>query len=325
MSESGGEPILEIPEAERQHVKLKIIPERQMMVMRVRNVDSGKFRQRSLNLKQPDLKERAHEFIVMHRTSSAAPSSVDTAEVTHNASMLSDLADQAMTASKFPILQEQYPLTMLEDLPVSVSDNKFMASSFLLVGQSRISGKTKLLTEMYKTWFKKKKNLITVVFAANPQNPLYRKFKKALIFNQFNQEILDNLRTIQRATDNHYTFVIILDDIVSTRYREFLNEAVLTYRNSNIYIIISTQYYALISPSARTNFSWVFMGKFARPEAIEKMSKTLLLDFPGRKVEDKFRNYSYLTRATDEGDGTWTNRWIVLSADGEEYNMEVTA
>jgi len=308
--------VIDVPTSEDGHVKGKVDTTRKSVVLEVRSGDTGRFRRRTLMLNDPELKEKAHEFI--SSTRKVTP-------IIEEAKAVSEVADRGLAKSRLVQLYNEFPETDLEDLPVPVGASKYMALSFLILGQSRMSGKTKLLTQMYKTWFKPHKNWITILFAANLQNPLYEKFKKALRFNEFHEGILDQLRTIQRATDNHYTFVVILDDIVSTKHREFLNEAVLTYRNSNIYIIISTQYYALISPSARTNFSWMFLGKFTRPEAIEKMSKGVLMDFPGRRPEDKWPNYAYLTRADhDAEEDEWTNRWIVDSSDGTRFSTAVT-
>jgi len=307
---------LEIESGEERNVKIRIVPEKHTLVLRVREGDSSRFRQKTLMLKDPELKTKAHDFIAIQRASAGA---VGEAMTIRNA------ANTAMANSQLVLLEHEFPVTELEDLPVSIGENKYMASSFLILGQSRMSGKTKLLTQMHKQWFKKKKWTV-VIFAANLQNPLYEKFKGALKFDCFHEEILERLRAIQRGTDNAYNFVIILDDIVSTKHKQFLNEAVLTYRNSNIYIIISTQYYGLIAPSARTNFTWMFLGKFSRPEAIEKMSKGVLMDFPGKRPEDKWRNYAYLTRTDhDEEEEEWTNRWIVDSADGQRFSVPVKA
>lgn len=308
------EPVLEISDEHLPYVKTVINSEKNNMILYVKNADTGRPHQRTISIADPKFKEKAHDFIALHRTKTGKQEAAK--EIARE---LVELADKVMTNKDLTRLHNEFPETKLEDLPVMIGTNKYMASSFLIIGQSRMSGKTKLLVSMYKTWFKKHKDWIVILFAGNPQNELYAKFKRALIFDRFNEEILENLREIQRKTNNHYTFVIILDDILSMRYRHFLEESVLTYRNSNIYMIIATQYYTLVSPAARTNFTWLFLGKFSRAEAIEKMSKSILLTFPGRTPQQKFQNYKYLTREDRED---WTNRWIVMSSDDQTYSLE---
>lgn len=182
----------------------------------------------------------------------------------------------------------------------------------LVLGQSYVSGKTHLITQSLWPIFRDSGHY-TILFAKNPQNPLYEDLindPTTLVLHMMDDTILQVVADIQRLTRNKHPCLFIFDDIVTLR-RNIVNELILSLRNSRISTIMSTQYPTLIHPSARGNFSYLFLGHYTRDEPIESIYKTFLRGH-GKPAVMASKYKQHIPE----------HSWLVIDPDDHEYLLQ---
>jgi len=102
---------------------------------------------------------------------------------------------------------------------------------------------------------------------------------------------------INKETDNHYPFLVVIDDCPTVRNDKELLRLATIYRNSAVSSIVCCQNITMLNPTARSNINFILLFKMNNTEAIESVIKTYLRGyFPsGWRMEDKIRFYREIT------------------------------
>lgn len=133
-------------------------------------------------------------------------------------------------------------------------------NTIAIFGSSK-RGKTTLMMKLYKKYFKSKDSINTL-FSGNPQLKIYKGDSKLLVTHGFNNHHADYIRLqhyVNVETNNEYKFVNLFDDIIDQKHAPVINNMMLTYRNSNISLIMALQYVYLLSKQNRANVNHIFV------------------------------------------------------------------
>lgn len=185
-----------------------------------------------------------------------------------------DLDISNNVVNSLPDLMLDHPLIGNEYQPGS-------GNSICLIGSSK-SGKSTILKAIYNKYFKetpKKRNLISMLFSVNSHATVYNDMPGVLKINKFDrngQKMINQLKKVNMLEKNKYNYLVMLDDIVDSKYSNILNQLILTYRNSNFNSIISVQQDKLISKCNRSSINNVILGACNTDEAIESIVKSFL-------------------------------------------------
>lgn len=141
--------------------------------------------------------------------------------------------------------------------------DRSQGNTVAIFGSSK-RGKTQLICYLYRK-FAKDKDLISTLYAGNPQIPSYNKLGKRLLstcgFSSKHEAFVEMQQFIQVKTRNQYRFLNIFDDVVDQKHSGIISKLFLSYRNSNISTILSLQYCKLMTPSNRANVNYcAFFG-----------------------------------------------------------------
>ena len=154
-------------------------------------------------------------------------------------------------------------------------------NSIVILGSSK-AGKTHVMKAVYEKYFKDvpaKRNLISVLFSVNDHADVYKDFTGVIKCNKFNtdsQKLINQLKKVNMVQKNKFNYLIMLDDIISAKYSQTINNLILTYRNSNFNSIISLQYPYLLSKASRSSINQCLFGHFNSDESIETVIKSFL-------------------------------------------------
>jgi hypothetical protein len=134
----------------------------------------------------------------------------------------------------------------------------------LIFGSSK-RGKSTLQKFLYDKYYNTKtvnKRGINTMFAGNPQLSIYKHDKHLLIGDGFNAKSAKYIKMqkyINSKTHNKYKFLNMFDDILDTKYSSIVNQLVLSYRNSNISLLMCLQYVYMLSKQNRANINNTFV------------------------------------------------------------------
>lgn len=174
------------------------------------------------------------------------------------------------------------------DLEVSLRPT---GNTILLLGPSQ-KGKTILMMYIYKKQFA---NYISVLFADNPQSPVY-KDKNLIVTEMYEPKIIKMAQFINKKTKNNYEFLFMLDDIVEKKNDKTLLRQFLTFRNSNISSIMSLQYDKLLDKGARNNVHNIFLFQQNNDVLTEDVIKNFLTSYlPRSTMSEKIKWYRDVT------------------------------
>jgi hypothetical protein len=172
-------------------------------------------------------------------------------------------------------------------------------NTIALLGSSK-RGKSTLMVEIWKRYYKDQKKLITVLISPSSHIPLFKEMKNVIKINKFGPEtvqLLKDIKRIQNRTSNAYSFLFMIDDCVDCKYCSILNQMILVMRNSIVSTIISLQYDKLLSKQCRSSINNVVLFGQNTDESIEGCLKSFcgseLTKVTGKKGEDLvdlFRN-----------------------------------
>jgi hypothetical protein len=209
-------------------------------------------------------------------------------------------------AQQKPIVKEEN-IPMIEDdieFPViSLSDSvKLIQNSspdtgytMGMFGSSK-SGKTTLLNDIFD---KLKKDSISFIFSENLSNPIYSNIKndKNVIGRyQFSEKLINEAYLINKGTENHYQWLVILDDIVDEKNNETLKKLFTIYRNSNFRTVLMLQDCQLMKKTNRGNVNYIYLLKMNNDEMIEDCLEKFIGGFFKGSRDMKIAKYKSLTQ-----------------------------
>jgi hypothetical protein len=185
--------------------------------------------------------------------------------------------------------------------------------SVLLVGSTR-SGKTTITKHLLKKYFK---DHIQVLMSPNIHAGIYKDLdKNTIVSPEFLPQVIHECYTINRKTDNHYDFLVVLDDVVNKKFDKDLLKLFTTHRNCNISGIQSIQSPILLNSAMRGNINVVMLGFMNSDESCEKVIRMFCYaSVKGKNIEEKINEYKRLTS---------DHHWIVVNnLTGEIYRTKL--
>jgi energy-coupling factor transporter ATP-binding protein EcfA2 len=134
-------------------------------------------------------------------------------------------------------------------------------STVVIYGSSK-RGKSTLMMYLYDRLIDSK-DYVATLFAGNPHLKMYRD-KRLLIgygFGPQQSKYIMLQQYINSRTNNRYRFLNMFDDIIDQKYNGIVQKMVLTYRNSNISMIMCLQDLKMLSRQSRANVNHtIFFG-----------------------------------------------------------------
>lgn len=167
-------------------------------------------------------------------------------------------------------------------------------ASVLLLGSTR-SGKTTLQNYIHKEYFHK---VMTCVHTWSPQSGIYSELKKRSVFMpDYRPDIINETYQINKACNNRYRFLHIVDDVVGKKNDPMLMKLLTILRNSRISAMITGQELSIFNAICRSNINFVFLGYLNSDMAIKKVVEAYLRTyFPKHySVLDCMREYKAMT------------------------------
>jgi hypothetical protein len=186
---------------------------------------------------------------------------------------------------------EPIPTKNIDEL--QVPDGKF-GFSILLCGSTR-SGKTTMLNYLYDSHFRKH---ATTVMSNSLNSDAYDFIKKYCVLTDlYHPEMLKDMYKINHATQNHYQFCIVLDDLTNVKNDKEYLRLLTIYRNSRISCIVSAQGISMFNKTARGNINFVILGRLNSDAEVEKVVKEYCISYFPREMNmsDKIKYYRALT------------------------------
>ena len=202
-------------------------------------------------------------------------------------------------------LKFELPLRNIQSL--ELPPNNF-GCSIVMYGATR-SGKTTLLNYLYEKHFK---DYVSILMSNSLQSPAYKRLKKTCVTSDlFHQELLKDAYRINHDTNNHYKFLMVLDDITDHKFSHEIVKLFTIYRNSRISCICGVQATTMMNKTARANINFVLLGRLNNDLEIEMVIKSYLTSFmpPRMKMAEKITLYRKLT---DD------HHWIVIDQVGND-------
>jgi hypothetical protein len=187
---------------------------------------------------------------------------------------------------------EPIPTKNIDEL--QVPDGKF-GFSILLCGSTR-SGKTTMLNYLYDSHFRKH---ATTVMSNSLNSDAYDFIKKYCVLTDlYHPEMLKDMYKINHATQNHYQFCIVLDDLTNVKNDKEYLRLLTIYRNSRISCIVSAQGISMFNKTARGNINFVILGRLNSDAEVEKVVKEYCISYFPREMNmsDKIKYYRALTK-----------------------------
>jgi len=163
--------------------------------------------------------------------------------------------------------------------------------SVCFLGSTR-SGKTTFLKWLIQNHFKKH---FKMLMSNSIHNEIYGSLKMDVMSPLYCPRLVRDAYIINKETDNHYKFLMVLDDVVSAKFDKELLKLLAIYRNSNLSAIISIQSPVLLNSATRGNLNYVMLGRMNSEEQIEKTIKMYLSSYMKGSMVDKIRQYKALT------------------------------
>jgi GTPase SAR1 family protein len=197
------------------------------------------------------------------------------------------------SVSRMPDNNTMIPLVNIDEL--EVPDGKF-GFSVLLCGSTR-SGKTSMMNYIYDSHFKKH---ITTIMSNSLQSDAYDHVKRFCILSDlYHGEMLKEMYQINHATENHYQFCIILDDLSNVKNDKEYLRLLTIYRNSRISCIVCAQGISMFNKTARGNINFCILGRLNSDAEVEKIVKEYLLSYFPRNM-NMVEKITYYRKLTDD-------------------------
>ena len=188
-------------------------------------------------------------------------------------------------------------------------------ASILMIASTR-AGKTTIMKYIMKHYFGQH---FGVLFSESAKSPAYQDFKDKNFPKSscFIPELIQDAYKINKETKNHYPFLFILDDCPLVRGDKQMLKLTTIYRNSGISAICCVQSPSLLSPTQRSNFNVIMLGKCNTTAQAEANIKAYMRGiFPdGMNYDQKIRLYNEMTE---------DHYWICLNqVTGEVFRFKL--
>jgi len=203
---------------------------------------------------------------------------------------------------------------MIEDRPFALElpDPKTGGASVCFIGSTR-SGKTTGMKYVYQKYFKKH---ITTLMTNSLHASIYKDINHCVLSPIYSAKAISECYKINKETNNHYPFLIILDDIVDKKFDKEMLRLLTIYRNTGLSCIITAQATTILNSSGRTNINFVLLFKLNSDEEIEKAVKKYLGSYlPGMKMRDMI---AYYRKATEDH-----HFFVVDTLNGQVYRTKI--
>jgi len=169
-------------------------------------------------------------------------------------------------------------------------------ASILMIASTR-AGKTTLMKYIMKNYFGEH---FGCLFSESARSPAYQDFKNKNFPKSscFIPDLIKDAYLINRELKNHYPFLFILDDCPLVRGDKQMLKLTTIYRNSGISAICCVQSPSLLSPTQRSNFNIILLGRCNTTAQTEANIKAYLRGvFPdGMNYDQKIRMYDEMTK-----------------------------
>lgn len=206
-----------------------------------------------------------------------------------------------ISSSLLPVNTNNYNIQIMDNIN-NLRIDKNTGTTTCIFGSSK-RGKSTLMMNIYDSFYSNNKDYISTLFSGSPQLKIYKGNKNLLISNGFvdkSTKYIKLLKYINMKTDNFYKFLILIDDIIDQKYSKVVNNMVLTYRNSNISMIMCLQYVYLLSKMNRANINntIVFGSNNSEDERnnIETLLKPYFINLGFKTYIDQCNFYKYVTK-----------------------------
>ena len=200
-----------------------------------------------------------------------------------------------------------------KQLNIELPDSRSGGISVLLVGSTR-SGKTTMGKYLLHKYFK---DHIQLLMSPSIHAPTYRELdKNTITASDYKPEVVKECYNINRKVDNHYDFLVMLDDVVNKKFDKELLKLFTIYRNTNISAIMSIQSPILLNSAMRGNINIVMLGFMNSDESCERVIRMFCYaSIKGKNIEEKIHEYKRLTA---------DHHWIVVdNLNGVIYRTKI--
>lgn len=179
--------------------------------------------------------------------------------------------------------------------------DKNTGNTCCILGSSK-RGKSTLMMHLYNKFYEPDKDYISTLFSGNHHIDVYKHTKNLLIgsgFNPLSEKYIKLQKYINSKTKNKYKFLNMFDDILELKYKNLINNLVLTYRNANISTIICLQYSKLLSKMNRSNVNNIIIfgsnSDEAKFDVIELYLKQFLINQGMKSYVERLNYYDKVT------------------------------
>jgi hypothetical protein len=191
------------------------------------------------------------------------------------------LQEEIAQRNKVPETKDTTGDFTLKEKDITLIDTSVQTGQTALILASSYRGKTTLLVKGLENILKEESYDIIVIFTESINSVPLEKISsdpRVIILNGYFPGLVRLAYRINRAVDNRYRFLFVLDDVVTMRSSAVFQKQILTMRNSNISTIALIQYAKLISPAQRGSFHNIyFLGNGGDFEMSEYIVKNWLL------------------------------------------------
>lgn len=183
--------------------------------------------------------------------------------------------------------------------------------SCCFLGSTR-SGKTTFLKYLLDECFDKH---FKVLMSNSIHAPIYKDMKDIVKSPIYIPKLIREGYEINKGTNNKYSLLYILDDVISAKFDKQLLNLLAIHRNSNLSAIISIQSPILLNSATRGNLNYVFLGRMNSDEQVEKTIRMYLTSYLPGKMTEKIRRYREMTE---------DHHWIVIdNLTGDVYRTKI--
>lgn len=172
------------------------------------------------------------------------------------------------------------PEQLIANPVVNLRLDENSGNTTLILGSSK-RGKSTLMMHLYDRYYSSAvdKKSINTLYSGNPQLKIYRNDRNLIVADGFTAEhakYIQMQKYINTKTKNKYKFCNLFDDIIDQKHSRIINQMVLSYRNSNISLMICLQYMFAFSKANRANVNNTFVFGANNAEDEENLIKHVL-------------------------------------------------
>lgn len=210
---------------------------------------------------------------------------------------------------------DQPPKIPDKEFSLTLPDASTGGCSILMIASTR-AGKTTLMKHIMKTYFKEH---FGCLFSESAKSPAYADFnnKNFPKSSCFIPDLINDAYKINKELKNYYNFLFLLDDCPLVKGDKQMLKLTTIYRNSGLSCIACVQSPSLLTPTQRSNFNIVCLGRCNTTAQTEANIKAYMRGiFPdGLNYDQKIRIYDEMTK---------DHYWIILNQyDGTVFRTKI--